>query len=50
MKISEYSSYFGPVFSHGGDGKWWVFGLARKVSGIDKKPNLIIKSIMGFDF
>jgi len=49
-KISEYATYLGPVFSHGGDGKWWVFGLGRKVSGLESKPNIIIKSIMGFDF
>ena len=50
IKISEYASYIGPVFSHGSDGKFWVFGIARKFSGLEEKPNLLLKSIMGFHF
>ena len=50
FKISEYATYVGPVFSHGGEDKYWVLGLMRKVDGLEEKPNLMLRSIMGFHF
>ena len=50
MKFSEYATYFGPVFGHGNEDKWWTFGIMKKLAGEDIKNELIIKSIMGFHF
>ena len=50
LKTSEYSTYFGPVFAHGGEDKYWSFGIMRKIAGLDDKPELIIQSIMGYHF
>ena len=50
IKSSEYATYIGPVFAHGGEDKYWSFGLMKKIDGLDEKPELIIRSIMGFHF
>ena len=50
IKSNEYATYIGPVFAHGGEDKYWTFGLARKINGSDEKPSMIIRSIMGFHF
>ena len=50
LKTSEYATYFGPVFAHGGEDKYWSFGIMKKMDGLDTKPELIIRSIMGFHF
>ena len=50
MKISEYATYAGPVFAHGGEDKYWTLGLMRKIDGLEEKPNLLLQSIMGFHF
>ena len=48
LKSSEYATYFGPVFAHGGEDKFWTFGLMRKIQGENDKSDFIIRSIMGF--
>ena len=50
IKSSEDATYIGPVFAHGGEDKYWSFGLMKKIDGLDEKPELIIRSIMGFHF
>ena len=50
LKSSEYATYFGPVFGHGNEDKWWSIGLMKKLSGEEFKNEFIIKSIMGFHF
>ena len=50
LKTSEYAAYFGLVFAHGGEDKYWSFGIMKKMDGLDEKAELIIRSIMGFHF
>ena len=50
LMTSEYATYFGPVFAHGGEDKYWSFGIMKKMDGLDEKAELIIRSIMGFHF